>query len=179
MNRLVYFFFLLCVSSIINSQSIGIGYGFSGTQNFGKPESTIDVSVLVDLNENVTSSISVSNWSGMDGNLRLSNSIIRGSFYGNVGIGISFFYKYYEANDFLFSFGIGLTQFEKIDNYYGLGNSSYSPAFSLTPLFVKYKLNETVSLFSKGTVSFSADYGNPNWGSLVIGIFVDPISMFK
>ncbi|MDP3581614.1 MAG: hypothetical protein Q8S39_06735, partial [Ignavibacteria bacterium] len=93
MNRLVYFFFLFCISSLINSQSIGIGYGFSGTQNFGKPQSTIHASVLININEKVLGCISVSNWSGMDENLRLlSSSNLGGSFFGNVGVGLSFLY---------------------------------------------------------------------------------------
>ena len=179
MNRLVYFFFLFCISSIINSQSIGIGYGFSGTQNFGAPESTIHASILVNINERVLSCISVSNWSGKDHNLQFYNSNAKGSFYGNVGVGLSFLYKYYYAKDFEYYFGVGLSQYEIIRKDSDFGSSLYEPAISLTPLFIKYNLNETFSLFTNGTLSFSANYANPNWGSLVVGIFVDPISMFK
>ena len=179
MNRLVYFFFLLCVSSIINSQSIGIGYGFSGTQNFGKLESTIHASVLININEKVLGCISVSNWSGVDHNLQFYNSSGMGSFFGNVGVGLSFLYKYYNSTNWEYYLGVGLNQYEKIRKDSDWESSYYEPAISITPLFIRYNLNETISLFTNGTLSFSANYANPNWGSLVVGIFVNPISMFK
>jgi hypothetical protein len=180
MNRLLYFLFLFCISSIIKSQSIGIGYGLSGTQNFGEPESTIHASVLININEKILGCISISNWSGIDGNMQFYDSnVSRGSFYGNVGIGLSFLYKYYNSADWEYYLGVGLNQFERIHKDLGWESSFYEPAISITPLFIKYNLNETISLFTNGTLSFSANYANPNWGSLVVGIYVNPISMFK
>ena len=182
MNRLSFFFFLFCISSIINSQSIGVGYGFSGTQNFGEPQSTIHASVLVNINEKVLGCISVSNWSGRDNNLNFHDILDGGggTFFGNVGVGLSFLYKCYNTKDFEYYFGVGLSQYEKIHKNSGCEtNSYYEPAISLTPLFLKYNLNETISLFTNGTLSFSANYANPNWGSLVVGVYVNTINLFK
>ncbi|MEW6652664.1 MAG: hypothetical protein AB1394_04250 [Bacteroidota bacterium] len=178
MNRIVTYTLILFFACFIemNSQSVGVGYGFSGTQNFGSPESSIHLSVSINLNERVIGNLSMSNWSGLDGNLQFNN--ISGTYFGNVGIGLSFLYKYHNTKDFEYYAGFGVNQFEKIHKYSGLKYFLFEPAISITPLFIKYNLNNVFSLFTNGTINFSTEDLNPNWGSIVIGVYFNPINLF-
>lgn len=185
MNRIITYMFVLFFACIveINSQSLGVGYGISGVQNYGVPESTLNLSVMFEFNEKCSGYISFSNWGGVDNNLTLFKSTPQypntNSYFGNISLGFSFLYKYYTTEELEYCVGVGLSQFEKIHKYFGTESNSFEPVISITPLFIKYDLSDVFSIFTNGTISLSTEGFNPNWGSLVVGIFVNPISMFK
>ncbi len=185
MKRVIIYVSIIFFARIIetNAQSVGFGYGIVGIQNYGVPEHTVNVSVLFEFNEIYACHISLSNWSGIDNNFTLFRSNPHypnsNSYFGNTSIGFSFLYKYYATEELDYCAGVGLNQYEKIHKYFGTESYSFEPAISVTPLFINYNLNKMFSLYASGSVSLSTENLNPNWGSLIIGIIINPTSTFK
>lgn len=172
-----------CLYSVIKPQSVGVAYGISGTQNFGIPLSTIDFSFLLNLSEKFSATVTFANWSGEDGNYSYfkANSFYpnANSFYGNQSFNLLIFYNFGSHNKFQFSVGTGFGQYKMLHRYYGYEDYNFESAIVLAPLFITYSLTNNIALFTRGILGFETASLNPNWGSLVIGIFVNPISMFK
>lgn len=168
-------------SNKTNAQSIGIDFGISGTENFGEPNSTYGLSLIIPFSENFEGIFSFHRWSGEDDNYTLAKKIngsgtfLTGRFYGNKGFNLLINYKYLTLGDLSFLFGLGLSQFEMMELMDSQSETkTYYGAFTIVPLYLKYKFSERIGIYTRGTLSTEIGEFAPDWGTINIGFEIRP-----
>jgi hypothetical protein len=171
---------MVFLSIQLYAQGIGVEYGISGSENFGKPERTIGVTLAVRLNEYVLGTFSYANWNGEDGNLayakeHLNQAYNSFGFYGNTGLNYSLLYKYFNGNTIQIYGGLGFGQYENLSISLKKSiDSYYISAITVTPLYLQWKMSEKYSLYSRGMIGVKPNVIAPDWGSLLIGVMYNP-----
>ncbi|MGE5400129.1 MAG: hypothetical protein ACM3S2_06980 [Ignavibacteriales bacterium] len=173
---------ILLTTAPANAQSIGFDIGLSGSENYGKPNTSFGISLILPFNENFEGTLSFNQWRGEDGNYTLSKYYnakgsvrMSGSFYGNKGLNLLVNYKYYSISNISFLCGAGLGQFEMLE---WLENNevekSFTGAITIVPLYVKMSLSERSRIYARGTLSAKTNKLVPDWGTINFGVEFRP-----
>lgn len=171
---------LIFLNNTLPAQSIGFDFGIAGAENYGKPNASFGISLMMPFNDKLEGILSYNEWRGEDGNYTLAKkgstngiTYLYGSFYGNKGLHFALNYKYFSSEKFSLLFGAGLSQFEMIELNYTI-NKLFIGALTIIPLQAKYSLNERLSITIKGSLSSKTTHLVPDWGLLTTGIEYKP-----
>lgn len=173
--------FIILFTSPAQAQRIGVEYGISGAQNYGEPERTYGISLILPVSDKSEVILSYHHWLGEDDNYTFDKNYNRqifsypGSYYGNKAFNLLVNYNYYSSGDFSMFAGLGFSSYEMLERDNNeLVRSKYIGALTVVPVYLKYNLTGRVQIYSKGILSAKITRMIPDWGSLTFGLEFAP-----